>query len=460
MVGEGIKAIFEPKSVLLIGTSGIKKRVGLASPELFKSVIQNMQRFYKGKVNVLDLGGKRGAAARRFKKVPKKQDLAVLMLPPEPALKHIRKLTDKGVKAIVVISGGYKPEQREQLVGAATKRGVRLLGPGAGMGVLNTSNGLYANFERDVMPERGRIALLSQSSSVGAAMLDWAKFYRIGVSKFACFGDGADVDEADLIGYLARDGHTKVICVYIKDVEDGRRFVESIREAVKRKPVCILKAGIVEVEVKVKRGVSRTASLTKQDEIFDAAFKQGGAIRVRDLEELFDVAKALASQPPIKSNRVVILSNARGAATLAADVAHREGLILAKLSNKAVREITNRYSDIEATNPVNMTADAKAEHYKFTLERILHDPNVDGVMVISMLKSRLLEPKDLEAIAKAAKKSKEKPVLDVAVGAGDRVLAREVLKDKEIPTYALPERAARVLRALYQYGQVLEKMKE
>jgi len=458
MVEEGIKAIFEPKSVLLVGASGIKKRAELASPEVFKSVIQNMKQFYKGKINVLDLSGKLSGAAKGFKEVPKKQDLAVLMLSPELALKHVRKLADKGVKAIVVIAGGYKPEQREQLVGAATKRGARLLGPGAGMGVLNTSNGLYANFERDIMPERGGIALLSQSSSVGAAMLDWAKFYRIGVSKFACVGDRADVDEVDLISYLAQDGSTKVICVYIEDVQDGRRFVESIREAGKRKPVCILKAGMVRGEV--RRGISRTASLAGQDKIFDAAFKQGGAIRVRNLEELFDVAKAFASQPPMKSNRVVILSNARGAATLTTDAIHREGLMLAELSNKTVREITKRYSDIKATNPVNMTADAKAEHYKFTLERILNDPNVDGVMVINMLKSRLLEPEDLEAIAKAARKSKEKPVLDVSVGEGDYMLVRKIFKDTEIPTYDLPEKAARVLRALYQYGQILEKVRE
>jgi acetyltransferase len=327
------------------------------------------------------------------------------------------------------------------------------------MGVLNTSNGLYANFERDVMPERGGIALLSQSSSVGAAMLDWAKFHRIGVSKFACVGDRGDVDEADLISYLARDGRTNVICVYIKNVRDGRKFVESIQEAVKRKPVCILKADIVE-EGEVRRGISRTASLAKQDEIFDAAFKQGGAIRVRDLEELFDVARAFVSQPPMEGNRVVILSNARGAATLAADATHREGLMLAELSNKATKEITKRYSGIEATNPVDVTAEAKGERYKFTLERILKDPNVDGVMVINMLKSRLLEPEDLGTIAKAAKKSKGKPVLDVAVGEGDHVLVREALKDTKIPTYDLPEKAARVLRALYQYGQVLEKVEE
>lgn len=458
MTEEGIKAIFEPKSVLLIGTSGIKKRAGLASPEIFTSVIHNMQRFYKGKTYILDLRGKLSGAVKSFAKVPKKQDLAVLMLPPELALKNVRKLVDKGVKAIVAVAGGYNREQRERLVGAATKRGARLLGLDAGMGVLNTSNGLCATFERDIMPERGGIALLSQSSSIGAAMLDWARFYRAGISKFACTGDGADVDEADLINYLASDGNTKVICVYIEDVGDGRKFVESLREAVKRKPVCILKAGAVREGV--RRAISRTASLAGKDEIFDAAFKQGGAIRVRDLEELFDVAKALVSQPPMRDNRVAILSNARGASTLAAGAIHREGLMLAKLSNKAVREITNRYSDIKATNPVNMTADAKAEHYKFTLERILNDPNVDGVMVINMLKSRLLELKDLETIAKAAKKSKEKPVVDVAVGEVDHMLVREVLKGEEIPTYALPERAARALRALYQYGQVLEKVRE
>jgi len=445
MAEEGIKAIFEPKSVLLIGATGIKERPGVMPPTLFTSIVSNMSSSYKGKAHVLDVSGRLSGAIKSPKDVPKKQDLAVLTPPPELALKHIRKLVDRGVKAIVIPAGGYKKEQLEQLVRATVKRGVRVLGPSAPMGVLNTANGLYTTFERGLMPRRGRVALISHDGGLGAAMLDWACFHDIGLSKFASLGDKVDVDEVDLLNYLAQDGDTGAICIYVEWIEEGRKFTEAIREAAKRKPVCILRG--------VGEGPERA-------EIFDAAIKQAGAIRARNIEELFDIATALALQPPMRGDRVAVMSNAGGPAMLAAGAIEQEGLKPATLSDHVKKAINARYPGIHVTNLIDMMAGAGAEHYEFILERVLADPNVDGVMVMNMLKSCLLKPEDVEVVAKVARKSKEKPVVDAVVGGGDHVLVREVLRDKEIPTYDLPEKAARALKALYQYWQVLSRTKK
>jgi len=445
MSEEGIKAIFEPKSVLLVGATGIKERPGVISPAIFTSIVSNMSRFYKGKVNVLDLSGRLSGAIKSPQEVPKKQDLAVLAPPPELALKHIRKLVDRGVKAILISAGGYKGEQLEQLIRATVKRGVRVLGPNAVMGVLNTANGLYTTFERELMPRRGKVALISHDEGLGAAMLDWACFHGIGLSKFASLGDKVDMDEVDLLNYLAQDDDTGAICIYTERIRDGRKFTEAIREAVKRKPVCILRGA--------GKGPERA-------EIFDAAIKQAGAILAGNIEEFFDIATALALQLSMRGDRVAIISNMGKPAMLAAGVIEREGLKLATLSNEVKRAINSRYPGIDAVNPVDMTANAGAEHYEFILEKVLADPNVDGVMVINMLRSCLLKPEDVEVVAKVARKSKEKPVVDVTIGGGDHVLVREVLRDKEIPTYDLPEKAARALKALYRYWQVREKVGE
>ena len=445
MAEEGIKAIFEPKSVLLVGASGVKERPGVISPALFTSIISNMSSSYKGKTHVLDLSGRLSGAIKSSKDVPKKQELAVLTPSPELALKHIRKLVDRGVKAIIIPAGGYKGEQLEELVRATVKRGVRVLGPNSAMGVLNTANGLYTTSERGLMPRRGKVALISQDGGLDAAMLDWACFHGIGLSKFASLGDKVDVDEVDLLNYLAQDGDTRAICIYVERIEDGRKFTDAIKEAVKRKPVCVLRGA--------GKGLERA-------EIFDAAIKQAGAIRARNIEELFDIATALALQPPMRGDRVAIMSNAEGPAMLAAGAIERKGLKLAMLSGEVKKAINSRYQSIDVTNPIDMTASAGAEHYEFVLERVLADPNVDGVMVVNVLRSRTIKPEDVEVVAKAARKSKEKPVVDVAVGGGDHVLVREVLRDKGIPTYDLPEKAARALKALYRYGQVLSKVKE
>jgi acyl-CoA synthetase (NDP forming) len=443
MAWEGIKAIFEPKSVLLVGATGIKERPGVISPALFTSMISNMSSSFKGKINVLDLSGRLSGAIKNLKDVPKKQDLAVLTAPPELALKGIGKLVDRGIKAIILPAGGYNNLQLEQLVRATVKRGVRVLGPNASMGVLNTENGLCTAFERGLIPVRGKVALISQDSDLGAAMLDWACFHGIGLSKFASFGDKVDVNEVDLLNYLAQDDDTGAICIYMEWIEEGRKFTDAIREAAKRKPVSILRA--------IGKGTGR-------DEIFDAAVKQAGAIRARNIEDLFNSGIALALQPPMRGNRVAIISNSEGPAKLAAGAIERKGLKLATLSEDVKKTIKSRYPSIDLNNPINMKPDARAEHYGFILEKVLSDPNVDGVMVINMLRSRVLKPADLEIVAKATKKSKEKPVVDVTVGGEDAVLVRGVLREREIPTYDLPEKAAPAMKALYKYWQFREKL--
>jgi acetyltransferase len=445
MAWEGIRAIFEPKSVLLVGATGIKERPGVISPALFTSIISNMSNSYKGKINVLDLSGRLSGAIKNLKDVPKKQDLAVLTAPPELALKSIGKLVDRGVKAIILPAGGYNDIQLEQLVRATVKRGVRVLGPNASMGVLNTENGLCTAFERGLMPVRGRVALISQDADLGAAMLDWACFHGIGLSKFASFGDKVDVDEVDLLNYLAQDEDTGAICIYMGWIEEGRKFTDAIREAAKRKPVLIL------------RGIGKG---TERDEIFDAAIKQAGAIRARNIEDLFNAGIALALQPSMRGDRVAVISNSVGPAMLAAGAIQRKGLKLAMLSEDVKKTIKSRHLGIDVNNPINMMSAAGAEHYEFTLEKVLADPNVDGVMVINMLRSRILKPEDLEVVAKATKKSKEKPVVDVTVGGEDHVLVRGVLRERGIPTYDLPEKAAQAMKALYQYWQFREKVSE
>lgn len=445
MAWEGIKAIFEPKSVLLVGATGIKEKPGVISPALFTSMVSNMSSSFKGKIIVLDLSGRLSGAIKNLKDVPKKQDLAVLTAPPELALKGIVKLVDKGIKAIILPAGGYNDLQLEQLFRATVKRGVRVLGPNASMGVLNTENGLCTAFERGLMPVRGRVALISQDSDLGAAMLDWACFHGVGLSKFASFGDKVDVDEVDLINYLAQDDDTGAICIYMEWIKDGRKFTDAIREAAKRKPVSILRS---------------TGKGAKRDEIFDAAIKQAGAIRARNIEELFNAGIALALQPPMQGDRVAIISNSVAPAMLAAGAIERKGLKLAMLSEDVKKTIKSRFPAIDLNNPINMKSAAGAEHYGFVLEKVLADPNVDGVMVINMLKSPVLKPEDLEVVAKATKKYKEKPVVDVTVGGEDPVLVRGVLMEKGIPTYDLPEKAAKAMKALYQYWQVRMKMSE
>jgi len=448
-----VKTFFEPQKVVLVGSSKIKEEMGMTSPKLFKNVIYNMKKFFRGKTYVLDIDGKAGY--KSVKELPETPELAVMMLPPRQSISQLEKCAKLGVKASVAITGGYSDRQRQQLLRLRDEYGVRILGPNTIMGVLNTANGLNTTFARDIMPKKGDIAVVSQSGGVGACLLDWACFYRVGISKFAFTGDKIDVDDVDLMQYLSEDRNTKVICLYMEGIRDGRKFIEKTREIVKEKPILALKGGTTEESA--RRALSHTASMAGSDEIFDAAFKKSGVVRVEDVEELMNGAVALSKQPPMRGDKVAIISNVGGPAILAADAVVKNGLKLAVLSDKTRKKIEAAYPGVDAVNPVDIIADARAERYKKVLELVLSDRNVDGVLVINMLKSCFFEPEDAKVIPKVAAKHPEKPVVDVPAGGEDFELVRKVLGKSKIPLYNLPEKAVKALKVLRAYGGICGK---
>jgi acyl-CoA synthetase (NDP forming) len=422
----------------------------MTSPEMFRSVVYNMSKFFKGETQIVDLEGKAGSKAieEASNKVP---DLAVVMLPPDEVIRQVNRAAEGGVRAFVLLTGGFKAPQRRQLSDAVSECGVRILGPNTIMGVINTANGLNTTFERDVMPRRGGISVVSQSGGVGACLLDWVCFYGIGVSKFAFVGDKVDVNDVDLLRYFEKDQDTKVICFYVEGVENGREFVDVAREVVKKKPILALKGGVTREAA--KRALSHTASVSGTDVVFDAAFKKAGIIRVEDVEELLNSAVALWKQPPLMGDNIAVVSNVGGPAILAADAIVRNGLRLAALSEKTRVRIEREFPGVEAANPVDLIADARTDRYSRVLDAVLSDRNVDGVMVINMLKSTFFEPEDAVVISEVSGKYPMKPVVDVPAGGEDFALVQKVLKDTGIPVYNLPEKAAKALRALRLYGK-------
>jgi acetyltransferase len=241
----------------------------------------------------------------------------------------------------------------------------------------------------------------------------------------------------------------------MEGIKNGRKFIDDARKIVKEKPILALKGGITQESA--HRAKSHTASVAGSDEIFDAAFKKAGIIRVENIEELMDAATALSKQPPMLGDNVAIVSNVGGPAILAADAVVRNNLKLATLSKKTRTEIESLYSGVDATNPIDMIADARADRYEKVLKLVLADKNVDGVLIINMLKSCFFEPKDAKVIPKIAVKHPDKPVVDVPAGGEDFAVVSEVLGNTKIPVYNLPEKAVKVLKILRIYGKIAEK---
>jgi len=442
-----VSCMFDPQSVLLVGSSVIREKVGMTSPEGFDAIANNLRTYFRGHVDIIDIE----APPERIPRA----DLGVIMLPPEESIQWFERLTGH-VKGVIQITGGFSREQKERFDGTAREHHVRVLGPNTIMGVINTANGLNTTFEKDLMPKPGNIAIVSQSGGVGATLLDWAVYYGIGVSKFVFMGEKMDIDDINVLTYLAGDPDTHVIGAYVEGLREGRRFVDTVRRITTDKPVLVLKSG--KTEEGAKRALSHTASVAGSDDIFDAAFKEAGMIRVDGIEELFIGATALSTQPLMKGDRVAIISNVGGPAIIAADDVADVGLRLARLSPEVRRDITERYPGVDVMNPIDTIADARAERFEYILRRVMGDDNVDGIMVINMMKSCFFQPEDARIIGELAATS-DKPIVDVPCGGDDFVRVSEVLKDYPIPTYNLPVKGAVALRILHDQWKVTERGK-
>ncbi len=431
-----LKAFFEPKSVVLLGASesGGKENVSTA---FFNSLAHNISRFTKGKVYGVDLSGKISGYAKKLTKVPKGCDLAVVSLSRELLTKNLSSLLAKRTKALVLVSGDTGQKQMEELANSARKRRFLLLGPSATTGVVNTSNGLVASPERGLALKQGHIAMISQDGGVGAAMLDLARFQSVGVSKFACVGDGLGVDAVELLQYFAQDKETKAICIYLETIRDGRRLVGAVGEVTRSKPVVIFKGGM-------------------EDKIFDAALKQVGAFQARSVDELLAVAEGLAKQPPMRGNRVAVITNVPGQAKLVMRSLVNEGLVPAEPSDGTVEKISKKYPNVKISNFIDLGPDAREDVYKFVVEQVASDKAVDGIAVISATKSTIFRPEDISGVAGVAKKAKDKPVVDLVPGVEDNRLIRGV-SGTELPICWRPWDVARVLKFLSIRWKMLEK---
>jgi acetyltransferase len=289
--------------------------------------------------------------------------LAVVIVPSRFVPGVIAECGERGVEAAIVITGGFKEagtagEALEAaLVEAAQKGGVAVVGPNC-QGINNPYHGLCASWP--LLTNRGPIAMVSQSGTVGAAFMDWAQLEGIGVSCFVSMGNRCDVDESDLISYFAQDEHTRAIAVYLEGVKDAKKFLAAVEGC--EKPLIVFKAGWTE------RGrvaaESHTKSLAGRDEIYEGVFRQYGIYRARTLEELYDYSKALAYMKPPKGQRILFLTSSGGAAIIATDAAVECGFEVPHLPEEFSASLREELPEhFVVGNPFDLTGDATAGLY-------------------------------------------------------------------------------------------------
>jgi acetyl coenzyme A synthetase (ADP forming)-like protein len=384
--------------------------------------------------------------------VPDPVDLAILLIPAELTPAAVEACGKRGIKAAVIISGGFRevgPEgaAREQQVTAIAQRyGMRLMGPN-GIGVIDTHTPLNTTFVRS-MPPVGEIAFLSQSGALCGGVIDWAIGRRIGFSRLLSLGNEADVNETDALPCLAADEATRVITLYLEDIKGGPDFLRAARTAVEVKPVLAVKTG------RTTGGQAATAShtgaLAGAYTAFRAACRQTGVIEVDNIAGMFQAALALAYQPLPSGNRIAILTNAGGPAALAADALEPAGLTLAN-TGPEIRATLRRIlaPDAQTAGPVDMLGGAAPPDYRQALELVLADPNNDGVLAI-LVPTVLINPAEVvEALAQASRIS-NKPLLACLMGEASLDEAFAAARRSRIPAYVFPEEAVHAFGILWQ----------
>lgn len=452
-----LETFFQPKSVAVIGASASPEKLGHA---VLKNAVESG---YTGKLYPINpkateiLGYK---AYPTIQSLPETPELAVVVIPYPHVPAAIEDCGKKGVPSVVVISAGFREAgmegmQREvEVLTLAKQYNIRLIGPNC-LGLINAYLPLNVTFAAGT-PPKGPIAFMSQSGALGTAILDWSLAgSRIGFSKFVSLGNKADVSEIDLMQAWVEDPNTRVILAYSEGLPNGQEFMRVAREVSRKKPIVVVKSGVTAAG---SRAVSsHTGSLAGSEQAYKAAFRQAGVLRAETMQDLFDYALGFAYQPLLKGNRIAIVTNAGGPGILCTDALERAGMTIARLEPDTTHKLQEFLPDAaSAANPVDVLGDALADRYQFAFKHTIHDPNVDGMIVIVTPQAMT----EIEATAHALgaiSKETDKPILGCFMGEHRISAAIDILAEQyTVPNFPFPERAANVFAAMRDYRDMRE----
>ncbi len=450
-----LEAFFEPTSVAVIGASTDPEKLGYA---VLKNLVEG--GFSKvGQVYPINLSANEILGLKAYPtvlEVPGPIDLAVIVIPYQHVPDALRTCGEKEIPAAIVISAGFREAGREglerelELIDLAKEYKLRLIGPNC-LGVIDTFTPMNASFAAGT-PPKGPMAFMSQSGALGTAVLDIALAGRLGLSKFVSLGNKADVEEIDLLKAWADDPNTNVILIYSEGMQNGQEFIRVARDVSRKKPVVAIKSGVTQSG---SRAVSsHTGSLAGSEQAYQAAFHQAGVLRAKSMESLFDMALSLGYQPPMEGNNIAIITNAGGPGILATDALERFGLSLARLNNETIKALEQYLPDAaSAANPVDVLGDARADRYRFALETVAGDDNVEALLIVLTPQAMTEIEETARAVGELAQNT-EKPILACFMGESKVKIGIEILQKMGVPNYAFPERAAQAFRAKADYREV------
>ncbi len=446
-----INALFHPETVAVIGASEKPGKIG-------HTVVANMiEAGFPGRIIPVNPKAEKILGLPVVGDVadlPEDLDLAVVTIPVAAVLPAMETLAAKKLKSAIVITAGFKEVGGEgyylekRLAELCRENDIALIGPNC-LGMISTPSKVNASFAAG-QPEEGKIAFFSQSGALCVAILDWALKENIGFSRFVSLGNKAVISESQMLAFLRQDQHTNVILGYIENVENGTAFLAEAARVTREKPVIMIKSGTTAAGAKAAS--SHTGAIAGSDQAYTAAFKKTGIIRAGDVETLFNLAQAFATQPLPEGPGLVLVTNSGGPGILAADACEKSSLSMARMSLATVerlKEFLPPYASLY--NPVDIIGDADAERYRKTLEAVLDDPQVHAALVLLSPTSSAQIEETAQAVIDNARQT-SKPVFACFMGGVRVEPGRRMLLDAGIPCYAFPEPAIKSIESMYAYS--------
>ena len=445
--------MFNPSAVAVIGASDRPHSVGA-------TVMRNLLAGgLAGPIMPVNPKHRAVAAVMAYpdvKSLPETPDLAVICTPPPTVPGIIQDLGARGVRAAIVLTAGLDNQKegsgtslQDAMQSAARPYLLRILGPNC-IGLMNPSVGLNASFAHAIAA-KGKVAFVTQSGALSTAVLDYAKSNGIGLSCFVSLGNSADVDFGDMLDYLATDASTGAILLYMESIKDAPKFMSAARAAAMNKPVLAVKAG--RVPEGARAAMSHTGALAGADDVFEAALKRAGILRVQTIPELFDAVETLGLAKFSAGDRLAILTNGGGPAVMATDALVLRGGRLAALEKCTVAKLDEVLpATWSRANPVDIIGDAPPQRYVDALKILLESAECDAVLFINAPTAIVSSSEIARAMAQVLQAS-SKPVLSCFLGSDAVAEARRIFIETGIPTYAGPEDAVDAFLQITRYRE-------
>jgi len=464
ILSDHLEKFFAPKSVVVIGASATPHKSG---NDVIRNIIANE---YSGMLYLVNPKGGEilGLKVHRsIQELPEGIDLGIVILPAKANPQVIRECATRGIRAIVLVAGGFAEVDKEgkalqdELIRAIQETGVRVIGPNTSGHTSTPHNFTSSFFPLGKIP-RGNISYIAQTGNFATHTMRYIMTgENFGVARVVGFGNKVDVDETEIFEYYAEDPETKAIFVYLESFKRPKRFLEVAREVTRRKPVILLKGG--STAEGARAAVAHTAALASDDRIIDGALRQAGITRVYQYSHLFLAAKALAAMPIPRRNRVSFLAPSGAMLVCLTDLCqHVLGLSVPNLeepTRKRLQEISPTF--IRMRNPVDIWPCATVHGVEFAyregMEAVLKDPNIDAVVPILMLTDETGVP-PLHFIVDLASRYHEKPIYVTSSGEKKHMeAAKAFLEPRGVPTFPLIEEPFEILHILAQCRKAMER---